>query len=103
LSSKLEFEGLKMDGTTSTLTLDQLTPDTVAAVVALSSDGLNRRRMMDLGILPGARIEIEMSSPLGDPVAYRVRGSVVALRKEQARQIQITVEHEHASHQQRTR
>lgn len=45
--------------------------------------------MFDLGILPGAHIENMMSSPLGDPVAYRVRSSVVALRREQARLIEI--------------
>jgi Fe2+ transport system protein FeoA len=45
---------------------------------------------MDLGILPGTRIEVEMRSPLGDPVAYRVRGSVIALRNKQAREIEIT-------------
>jgi ferrous iron transport protein A len=73
-------------------TLDQLTTGHTATVVNLSSVGLNRRRMMDLGILPGTKIEIEMNSPLGDPVAYRVRGAVIALRCEQAREIQITLE-----------
>ncbi|MDA0747385.1 MAG: FeoA domain-containing protein [bacterium] len=51
--------------------------------------GLERRRLMDLGILPGTVIEMEMRSPGGDPTAYRVRGSMLALRKEQANQIQI--------------
>ena len=36
--------------------------------------------MFDLGILPGTRIENVMPSPLGDPIAYRVRSAVVALR-----------------------
>jgi Fe2+ transport system protein FeoA len=44
---------------------------------------------MDLGILPGTRIEVEMRSPLGDPTAYRVRGSVIALRRRQAQNIVI--------------
>ena len=44
---------------------------------------------MDLGILPGTRIEAVMRSPMGDPVAYRVRGALVALRQGQARQIVI--------------
>lgn len=72
-----------------TMTLDQLKPNAAATVVALTSEGAERRRMLDLGILPGTRVEAVMGSPLGDPVAYRVRGSVVALRREQARQIQI--------------
>jgi Fe2+ transport system protein FeoA len=45
--------------------------------------------MMDLGILPGTTIEVEMTSPSGDPTAYKVRGALIALRKEQARLIQV--------------
>ena len=51
--------------------------------------GAERRRLMDLGMLPGTTIEAEMSSPMGDPVAYRVRDALIALRKEQARNIKI--------------
>lgn len=47
---------------------------------------------MDLGILPGARIEVELQNPLGDPTAYRIRGAVIALRRTQAHQIHITLE-----------
>jgi DtxR family transcriptional regulator, Mn-dependent transcriptional regulator len=49
--------------------------------------GQQRRRMMDLGIVPGTLITPEMESFAGDPVAYRVRGTLVALRREQAEQI----------------
>ena len=51
--------------------------------------GAERRRLMDLGILPGTQIEIEMRSPGGDPTAYRVRGAVIALRTQQTDQIRI--------------
>jgi Fe2+ transport system protein FeoA len=44
---------------------------------------------MDLGVLPGTRLEAELKSPLGDPVAYRVRDALIALRREQAREIEI--------------
>ncbi|MEZ4636087.1 MAG: FeoA family protein [Caldilineaceae bacterium] len=73
------------------LSLDQLRPNEEARVVALSRAcrGQERRRLMDLGILPGAAIEVEMNSPLGDPTAYRVRDTLIALRREQARLIQI--------------
>ena len=70
-------------------TLDQLKPDMAVTVVRLTSAGADRRRMMDLGILPGTKIEIEMTNPLGDPTAYRIRGAVVALRREQAQQIEV--------------
>lgn len=80
-------------------TLDQLPRDRVAQVTGLTCRGVERRRMMDLGILPGTQIEVEMTNPLGDPTAYQVRGATVALRREQARQIQITIETSDSEHE----
>ena len=51
--------------------------------------GLERRRLMDLGVLPGTIILAEMRSPSGDPTAYRIRGGSIALREEQAGHIRI--------------
>ncbi|WP_119069558.1 FeoA family protein [Aggregatilinea lenta] len=71
----------------TTRTLDDLKPGESGVVAALYARGPERRRLMDLGILPGTRIEVEMRSPLGDPTAYKVRGTLVGLRRSQARQI----------------
>jgi DtxR family transcriptional regulator, Mn-dependent transcriptional regulator len=62
-----------------------------ATIVAVSKacHAAERRRLMDLGILPGTRIRAELISPAGDPVAYRVRGALIGLRREQAKQIRI--------------
>jgi DtxR family Mn-dependent transcriptional regulator len=49
--------------------------------------GLTRRRLLDLGMTPGTTITAEMSSLFGDPMAYRVRGTLIALRREQAESI----------------
>ncbi len=70
-------------------TLAELQTDKKARIVQLNTSGLARRRLMDLGILPGTEIEIYVKSPLGDPIAYAVRGAVIGLRNEQARQIMI--------------
>ncbi len=63
-----------------------------AEVVALSPSlrGRERRRLLDLGLLPGTRVTAELRSPAGDPTAYRIRGAVVALRAEQAKQVRVT-------------
>jgi len=73
------------------LPLSDLATGEQGKVVALSPRfrGAERRRMLDLGILPGTLIQAEMTSPSGDPTAYRVRGALIALRKEQARLIQV--------------
>ncbi len=52
--------------------------------------GLERRRLLDLGVVPGTEIEAELRSPSGDPTAYRVRGALIALRQEQTDLIHIT-------------
>lgn len=66
--------------------LTQLPAGASARVLALDDacQGLPRRRLLDLGLTPGARLEAAFASPLGDPVAYRVRGALIALRREQA-------------------
>lgn len=71
------------------MTLDMLKAGRTATIKAIRNTDAERRRLLDLGILPGTQIENVMSSPLGDPVAYRVRNAVFALRSEQANLIEI--------------
>lgn len=68
------------------LPLSELPDDTAAEVVALDEacQGYTRRRLLDLGMTPGARLQAEMRNFFGDPRAYRVRGTLIALRKDQA-------------------
>ena len=69
--------------------LSALKPGERATVqaVSLALPTHERRRFMDLGILPGAEVEVVMRSAGGDPTAYRVRGTLIALRKEQSQWI----------------
>ncbi len=60
-----------------------------ATVTGINSTNAERRRLFDLGVLPGTKIENVMLSPLGDPVAYRIRSSVIALRCEQTKLIEV--------------
>ncbi|MEO3947086.1 FeoA family protein [Gorillibacterium sp. CAU 1737] len=53
-------------------------------ITRLQVQGTLRRRLLDLGFVPGARVEVLQRSPLGDPVAYRVRSLTLALRREQS-------------------
>jgi DtxR family Mn-dependent transcriptional regulator len=81
----------KIDQTSLGKPLNNLSPGERGLVVSLSPRlrGADRRRMMDLGILPGTIIEVEMTSPSGDPTAYKIRGALIALREEQAQLIQV--------------
>jgi len=69
--------------------LTALQPGKQARVVALRCTGLTRRRLLDLGLTPGVTIERAFTSPLGTPTAYRVRGTLIALRPEQSSQVEI--------------
>lgn len=72
-------------------TLRDLSPGMTGVVADLSPAcrGAQRRRLLDLGIVRGARITAEFASAFGDPVAYRIRGALIALRGEQAGWIRI--------------
>jgi len=74
---------------TGLVTLAGLPEGETGEVVALdaSCQGFSRRRLMDLGFTPGARLEPQLSTFAGDPRAYRVRGTLVALRRDQAQQV----------------
>lgn len=69
--------------------LSSLHSGEAARIVALSPSivGRERRRLLDLGLVAGTRIERDFDSMLGSPTAYRVLGATVALRKEQADRI----------------
>ncbi|WP_228237915.1 metal-dependent transcriptional regulator [Allomuricauda sp. M10] len=66
--------------------LSELQPDETANIVGISSycRGLQRRRLMDFGIVPGNSITAELRSASGDPVGYRILGTTIAIRKDQA-------------------
>lgn len=57
--------------------------------ISPSCAGPARRRLLDLGVVPGTAIHARMRAAGGDPVAYEIRGALIALRKEQAALIQV--------------
>jgi ferrous iron transport protein A len=71
------------------LSLDRLPIGRTARVTSLASDGPTRRRMLDFGIIGGTEIEPLYRSPSGDPVAYLIRGAVIALRSDISSQIMV--------------
>ena len=73
------------------VTLADLAVGEVGSVLGISPAcvGSQRRRLLDLGVVPGTRVGPELVSAAGEPVAYRIRGALIALRKEQAAQIRV--------------
>jgi len=54
--------------------------------------GQQRRRLMDLGIVPGTEVTAEMKGAFGDPTAYKIKGASIALRKKLADRIYLLSE-----------
>lgn len=72
--------------------LNELEIGKSAIVDSLKSIGNERRRMLDLGVVKDTSIEALYKSPSGDPVAYNIRGAVIALRSEDANKIMVIEE-----------
>jgi ferrous iron transport protein A len=70
--------------------LHRLLPGQMGVIQEVQGSGLSRRRILDLGMVPGTLVEVMRRSPLGDPVAYQVRGTIIALRQDEASQISVT-------------
>jgi len=73
------------------ISLNQLPIGRKANVLALTSDGTVRRRMLDLGIVDGTEIQPLYKSPSGNPVAYLIRGAVIALRSDISEKIMVSI------------
>lgn len=64
-----------------------LPPGHRGTVLFLGVRGPVRRRLLDLGLVPGTLVEAIRKSPTGDPVAYKIRGAVIALRLAEGRKV----------------
>ena len=66
------------------LTLAALEKGEAAEVKEVTGEGPMGRRFLDLGLIPGARVECLGRAPLGDPSAYLIAGAVIAIRRRDA-------------------
>jgi len=73
-------------------TLRQMNPGEKAHVVHVEFKGAVGRRLMEMGIVPGSRVEVERFAPLGDPVEIKVKGSHLSLRREEAELVEVSGE-----------
>lgn len=71
------------------LGLHCLRPEESAVVERLDSCGAMRRRLLDMGLVEGTRVECLGISPGGDPRAFLVRGAMLAIRDRDCREIKV--------------
>ena len=75
---------------TDELSLARLPIGAQARVIAINGSGAIARRLMEMGVVPGAPIRVIKAAPLGDPIEIRVRGYHLALRRTEAQTILVT-------------
>lgn len=82
-SVSIKFKQVKHDN----ILLNQLPVGKTARIKEILSTGISRRRFLDLGLTPNSLVSVERLSPSGNPIAFKIRGSIIALRKEEAQNI----------------
>ena len=71
------------------MTLNQLHSGQSGTVRRVSGEGAIRRRLMDMGLVRGARVDVVKAAPLGDPVEYRLYGYHLSLRRSEAGLVEV--------------
>ena len=71
------------------ITLNKLKLNTYAEVTGINCNEIDKRRFLDLGIIKGTKIRPVFKSPLGDPTAYEIRKTIIALREEDTEKIEV--------------
>lgn len=69
------------------ISLKEMQPGQKARIKKILSSGSMRRRLLDIGLIKGTKIECVGKSPAGDPLAFYIRGAVIAIREEDCRNI----------------
>lgn len=69
--------------------LAALRPGQRARVRSVAGESAMRRRLLDMGLIPGTAVTCVAASPAGDPAAYLIRGAVVALRRRDAAEVEL--------------
>ena len=81
-------------------TLDQVKEGEEVQIVHIGGRGAIRRRLLDMGVTRGTKVLLKRRAPLGDPLQIALKGYNLAIRKAEARYIEVqsgSVTGEHAA------
>jgi Fe2+ transport system protein FeoA len=70
--------------------LSELEVADVADIEHVGGERSFRRRLMELGLVPGTRVELKAIAPLGDPLELLVRGASLSIRRADAAFVRVT-------------
>ena len=69
------------------MTVDDLQIGQQGVICRVGGEGALRLRFLDMGLIPGTRVQLQKVAPLGDPIQIQVRGYELTIRREDARKI----------------
>lgn len=74
------------------MTLADASLGELLTIEQVGGNGGFRRRLLELGLLPGTSVTVKSVAPLGDPIELLVRGASLSIRKEEAATVSVTVD-----------
>ena len=89
MNLKFVFTTLVLPHYPNAMLLSDIPTGHVVQIVSIAGQSSFRRRLMELGLVPGTRVELVRVAPLGDPVELLVRGASLSIRKAEAGVIEV--------------
>jgi DtxR family transcriptional regulator, Mn-dependent transcriptional regulator len=83
-----DSDGVKIMNTT----LDDMKKGQSGRILKVSGKGEVHKRILDMGVVKGSKITVERIAPFGDPIEFRIKGYILSLRKEEAKNIEVALE-----------
>ena len=74
------------------MTIDDLKIGQSGTIDQVGGEGALRRRVLDMGLIPGTAVKLQKVAPMGDPIQIQVRGYELTIRREDARRITLKEE-----------
>ncbi|WP_319538205.1 FeoA family protein [uncultured Methanospirillum sp.] len=77
-----------------TTTVENIAPGTSAVITGIAGDPMIKRRLMEMGVIPGSTLKLIRWAPLGDPAECQIRGYKLSIRRSEAAMITVSPEGE---------
>ncbi|UWG98136.1 ferrous iron transport protein A [Dehalobacter sp. DCM] len=75
--------------TNDQLTMDKIPVETKAKIVRINMDRLLKKKLTDMGLIAGTEFRVDGQAPLGDPIKISIRGYQLAIRRSDAKKIDV--------------
>ena len=74
------------------MTMDDLKIGQLGTIAVVGGEGALRLRFLDMGLIPGTKVQLQKVAPMGDPIQISVRGYELTIRREDAQKITLMEE-----------